>query len=236
MELVRLPDAAAVASRAVETVLEVLRAEPRGALLLPAGATPVPVYAELVARAAAGERALDAAQLFQLDEVVGRGADDPRSFAAFLRAHLLDPLGPRRGGAHLLDGGGDPAATVAAHAAALERAGGAALAVLGLGRNGHVAFNEPGSLPTDGARVVELAAETRAAQGDGARLGLTLGLRELLAARRRLLLVTGETKADVLARLACDAPSAELPASWIAAAPRTTVLADEAACARLAPA
>ncbi len=233
MQLERLSDAAEVARRAADRVQATLRANPCANLLLPAGATPVALYAELRERARAGAIDFDRAGLFQLDEVVGRGRADGRSFAAFLHTHLLDALGARRGVTGVLDGAAaDPVAAVAAHAGALAAAGGADLALLGLGRNGHVAFNEPGARPREAARVVDLAPETRAAQGGtGARRGMTLGLLEILGARRIVLLVTGAEKAAILARLLAGAPGDALPASWVAASPAAHVLADAAALA-----
>src|SRR5262249_55051480 len=155
--------------------------------------------------------------LFQLDELVGVAPTDPRSFHAYFRRHLLEPLAlePRF---HGLDGTCDPEQEIERHRRALARCGPANLALLGLGTNGHVAFNEPASRLVDPARVVELGAETRRALGasfSGAaapRRGITLGLAEISASRRIALLVTGEAKSAVLAALLDGAPTDELPA------------------------
>jgi len=242
MELSLLEGPAAVAVRAADRVQAVLAAEPGAALILPAGATPRPLYAELVRRSRAGALDLARAHVFQLDELLGIATADARGFHAFLRRELLDRV-PRAGGDHLLDGAApDPGAEIAHHARALAERGGARLAVLGLGRNGHVGFNEPGSRADDGARVVRLAEETALlfapafAPDPPPRRGLTLGLAELSAARELLLLVTGAAKADVLAELLDPDPPARLPAHLLLAHPRLTVLADRAAASRLAPA
>lgn len=234
MQLERLPDARAVASRCADLVAEVVRAKPDAVLLLPAGATPVPLYAELVRRTRAGALDLARARPFQLDELVGPGPLDPRGFHAFLQQHLVRPLG-LAAGFHGLDGAArEPAAEIERHRRALAALGAPDLVLLGLGRNGHVAFNEPGSSESCTARVVELAPATqhelRARFGDdGPRRGVTLGLAEIAAARRIVMLVTGASKSAILAHVRRGPPSSERPATLLARHAHFLVLADEAA-------
>lgn len=240
MEFERLSDPQAVAARAADRVAETLRARPGAVLLLPAGATPVPLYAELVRRARAGTLDLSRAHLFQLDELLGVAPADPRSFQAFLRQHLVGPLdlAPRF---HGLDGTArDPEREIERHRRALAERGAPDLALLGLGRNGHVAFNEPGSAPTDAARVVVLGATTREGLqhvfSDGCpERGSTLGLAEILASEEIVMLVTGAAKAEMLSRLLAGEPSRERPATLLGRHRRFLVLADEAAARRAAP-
>jgi glucosamine-6-phosphate deaminase len=234
MQLERFSDAAAVARRAADLVSATVRARPEAVLLLPAGATPVPLYAELVRRARAGALELARTRLFQLDELIGVAPADARSFQAFLRAHLVEPLGLAHA-FHGLDGGArEPEREIERHARALGALGVPDLALLGLGKNGHVAFNEPGAPPGARARQVELEARTRAElacafpEGAPAR-GLTLGLAEIDAARRVVLLVTGAGKAEVLARARATPGDPSCPASLLAAHAGLVVLADEAA-------
>jgi glucosamine-6-phosphate deaminase len=246
MQLERHPDAQAVAARAADLVAETLRAtdlvaetlraKPDAVLCLPAGSTPVPLYEELVRRCGAGLD-LGRTRLFQLDELRGVSRDDPRGFNRFLRDALVRPLG-LEACFHGLDGAApDPAAEIERHRRELAAAGAPDLVLLGLGRNGHVAFNEPGSASADAARVVALGPETLAGLRvhfgpDCPREGLTLGLHELAAAARIVMLVTGAAKRDVLARLLAGPPlanAAELPAAHLARHPRFVVLADEAA-------
>ena len=241
MELERLPDPQAVAVRAAEIVVDTVRARPEAVLLLPAGRTPVPLYAELVRRVRAGTLDLSRTQLFQLDELLGVAPDDPRGFQSFFRKHLLQPLGLSARFCGLDGAARDPAAEIERHRRALVRCGPADLALLGLGRNGHVAFNEPGSAPADAARVVTLGTTTVAGlahefPADCPRRGLTLGLAEIGAARRLVLLVTGASKAEMLGHVLGGEPSRERPATLLAGHPRFVVLADEAAASNVAPA
>jgi glucosamine-6-phosphate deaminase len=200
----------------------------------------VPLYRELVRLAGRGELDLARAHAFQLDELVGPGPRDERGFQAFLRRHLLEPLGARAPRAHLLDGSAaDPTAEIARHARELARLGGAELALLGLGRNGHVAFNEPGSPDDAPARVVELALETRAQlraafpAGDLPARGMTLGLAELGAARRLVLIATGAAKAAILGRVLGRPPGTDRPASLLLDHPALHVVADREAAGAL---
>ena len=215
-----------MARRAADLFAASIAADPRTVCLLPAGNTPRPLYEELRTRAKAGELDLEAYVGVQLDEMVGAGPDDDRSFHAFLRRELIS-----NGHELLLDGGADdPDEEIEAHAARLAAAGGPGLAVLGLGLNGHLAFNEPGSSRDSEARRVRLDERTIGAlPGSGIREGITLGLREILDARRVLILVTGSSKREVLARLLATPPTTELPASFLHEHPDATVLADAAA-------
>lgn len=236
MRLERYSTGDAVAARGADLVGELVARKPDAVLALPAGGTPVPLYAELARRQRAGKLDLRRTHLFQLDELVGVPPGDERSFHRFLKRHVVDSLGAA-GRSHLLDGDApDPESEIARHARSLAELGGADLVLLGLGRNGHVAFNEPGSAAGDGARVVDLCPTTRSAlaprfRADGPpRRGMTLGLAEIGAGKRIALLVTGGSKAEVLCALVRDAPSPERPATLLAGHRDFLVLADAEAC------
>lgn len=237
MPLERLPDALAVAARAADLVAETLAAKPEAVLLLPAGATPVPLYRELVRRARARTLDLSRAQLFQLDELRGVANSDPRAFHAFFLEHLVRPLA-LEARFHGLDGAAsDPTAEIERHRRELERLGPAELVLLGLGQNGHVAFNEPGSTLADRARLVRLAPSTQSALRQDfpegpPHEGLTLGLAEIAAGRCVALLVTGSSKAEMLAQVLHGEPTSARPATLLARHPHLFVLADQNAAAR----
>jgi glucosamine-6-phosphate deaminase len=242
MRLEQLPRAEDVAMVAADAVARAVAARHDARIVLPAGATPVPTYAEVVKRCRDGALDLSGAHLFQLDELVGVAPGDPRSFHSFLRTHLLDRLVRDADRHHLLDGASDdPAGEIARHAGLLADLGGADLALLGLGLNGHVAFNEPGSGAKDGTRVVGLHDTTRSglehrfASEAVPTQGMTLGLREVLASRQLVLIVTGAEKAGILDDLLGGGASASLPASHLLAHPALTILADAEASPVHAP-
>jgi len=131
----------------------------------------------------------------------------------------------------------DPGAEAQRYSTDLARCGGLGLQLLGLGLNGHVGFNEPPCPATAPCRCLELSTATReqnsAAFGGDARAvperAITLGLAEILAAKRLLLVVTGAAKAGILARLLAEQPSPQLPASWLKSHPNLTLVVDQAA-------
>ncbi|MEW6071980.1 MAG: glucosamine-6-phosphate deaminase [Planctomycetota bacterium] len=242
MKLEACRDPLHVARACADRLEAVVRARPEAVLVLPAGATPRPLFAELVRRARGGLD-LRRAHIFQLDELVGLPPQDPRSFHDLLRKELLVPLGHPAARTHLLDGGAvDPAAEIARHAQELVRHGGADLVILGLGRNGHVAFNEPGSTLESPARLLALDATTvdglngTFSPGEVPAHGITLGLREIQASREVHLLVTGAAKAEILHAVLAEPPSPRRPASLLLAHAQLIVLADEAARRRSQPA
>lgn len=237
-----LSDAAAVARRAAALLAEPLcdpDAPPTG---LATGRTMEPVYAALCERLR-GDGRFDPQGWcsFNLDEYVGLTPQDPRSFRAYMGLHLGDPLALPPQALQLPDGAAaDPAVEARRYGEAVRRQG-LGLQLLGLGSNGHVGFNEPPAAADLPCRCLALSPATRrqnaaAFGGDPARVperAITLGLREILAAERLLLVVTGAAKAGVLRRALLEPPSAELPASWIQHHPAATVIADAAAAAAL---
>ena len=139
-------DARALARALADALVALVAAQPRAVLGLPTGRTPVLLYEELVARAASGTLDLSETTTFNLDEFLGLPPGHPGSYRQFMERHLFAHLGERRPRVHFLDGtGSDAAAECARYEAAIADAGGIDLQVLGLGTNGHIGFNEPGS-------------------------------------------------------------------------------------------
>jgi glucosamine-6-phosphate deaminase len=216
-----------------ELVANRIRARPHLRTILPTGHTPLGMYAVLRAHAADGSLVTQSATLFQLDEYLGLGPDDERSYRSYLARELSGlPFHAVRS----LDGTApDPDAECARHQALLDEAP-IDLAVLGLGRDGHVAFDEPGSGLDTGVRRVRLhdATRTDAAADFGGldhvpREALTVGLRTLAGARELVMLVSGSAKAEALRDMLEGEQSPACPASLLRDHPRLTVICDEAA-------
>ena len=222
----------AVGRLAAELLVNRLAARPALRALLPTGSTPRPMYAALRERAAADPALAAHATVLQLDEYAGAPPAAEWSFTATLRRELA---GVALAELVTLDGSAsDLEAEARRHAARLAEAP-LDLAILGLGRNGHVAFDEPGSSLEEGVRIVRLSDTTRAdasaSLGPVAapRDGLTTGLGTILGCREVVLLVTGAHKAHVLRDVLELPPSPARPASLLRAHPRLTVLCDPAA-------
>jgi glucosamine-6-phosphate deaminase len=243
VQIWRCADAEAVGEQVAHWLLASRLADPALPVGLATGRTMEPVYGALArqfARLPAAERQRIRRQWcsFNLDEYVGLASSDPRSFAATMAARLVTPLQLEAGSVLLPCGAAvDPAAEARRYASLLASKGGLGLQILGIGANGHVGFNEPPCGPDVVCRCVALTASTRDANafafgGDPARVphqAISLGLSEILKARRILLLATGVAKAAVLRRAFEESPNADLPASWLQSHPQVTVVADGAA-------
>jgi 6-phosphogluconolactonase/glucosamine-6-phosphate isomerase/deaminase len=220
--------AATVASRLLERVA----AQPAIRLCLPTGDTPTPVYEAVVAGARARGVSFARATVVGLDEWVGLAPGDPARCDTRLRRELIDRLDPPPVYRPIAIDGVAADTAAAAHDAEAARLD---LVLLGLGQNGHVGFNEPGSSADSATRVVALAESSRLAAVEryGARrmpeAGITVGMDRLLEAGEIWLLVTGERKRDVLGRALHAPESADSPASFLRRHQRLHVIADEAA-------
>lgn len=202
------------------------------------GDSPLPVYAALAER----RSEVSTVSAFALDEYVGLDPEHPASYHSVIARTVAGPLGldPRR--VHVPNGiGGDLSSAAERYEAALTDAGGVDIQVLGIGRNGHIGFNEPGSSVASRTRVVVLAEETRRANArffptlrDVPRYAVTQGISTILRARRILLIARGAAKADPIARLLQAPADPSFPASALHAHADVTVLLDADAAAGLA--
>ncbi len=240
MEVVPLGSADAVAALAADTIEALVRDRPSAVLGLATGSSPMPTYRELVARHRAGHGpSYDEVGVFLLDEYVGLPPGHPQSYRATIARELTDELGLPPGRVH----GPDPTdvqTAGAAYEARLAQAGGVDLQLLGIGGDGHLAFNEPGSSLSSTTRLKTLTARTRqdnarffGSVDDVPRHVLTQGLGTILRARHLLLIVTGEAKAAAVAAAVEGPLTASCPASVLQLHPHATVLLDPAAAARL---
>jgi glucosamine-6-phosphate deaminase len=228
--------------RIVADEIEALLArKPEATLGLATGGTMTGLYGELSRRHAAGRLSFARAKGFNLDEYLGLAPDDARSFAAYMRRSLFDRVDFAPGAARLPRGdAADPAAESEAWEAAIAAAGGIDLQLLGIGRNGHIGFNEPGSARDSRTRVVELDATTRgdAVAGFGSldlvpRQAITAGVATILASRRIVLLAFGRSKAAIVRRMLRGPVGPECPASWLQAVGHALVVLDHEAAAEL---
>ncbi len=234
----RVDDYAALCATAADTILHFLSERPRATIALPAGKTPAGVYDQLRQRLREHPVDLSHIHFVNLDEVVGLPPDHPMSFARILRECFLDRAELAGCSYRLLDGSAaDLDAESERHEESISSHGGLDLAILGIGVNGHLAFNEPGTafearthvvaLTEASLRGLQLPAALRA-QLPGT--GITLGLANLLEARHILLLASGRAKAHAVREL-LDGPVTErLPASILRHHSNWTTIADDAAC------
>ena len=217
MRITVLPDREALDRAAADAIWEAARAKPDLLICLASGGTPTGMYALLTG---APER-LASARYIQLDEWAGVGPDDPASCAAYLQRTMLGPLAvPPERRIDFRGDAPDAAAECRRVAAALEAAGPIDLCILGLGLNGHLALNEPAESFDPFCHIATLAERSRghpmlAETAAPVHQGLTLGLGDILRARRILLMVSGAAKRAPLAQLAARRVTPALPASFL---------------------
>jgi glucosamine-6-phosphate deaminase len=235
-------DATAVADRAAAHVVARLRSQHAVTLGFATGATMKPVYARLVAATRAGEISFAPVSSFNLDEYVGIAPQSPGSFHAYMQAHLFGHVDMEAGQARIPDGmAGDIAAEAARYEALIAASGGIDLLLLGIGANGHIAFNEPGSDFASRTREIRLDEATRIAEArnfpDPASVperAITMGIATILEARSILLLATGPEKAAAVAAAIEGPIGPACPASALRLHDNVHIICDEAAAAALA--
>ncbi|GAB7191578.1 glucosamine-6-phosphate deaminase [Kineococcus sp. NUM-3379] len=241
MEVVIVPSPADGGRLVGGAVADLVARRPDAVLGLATGGSPSPVYDDLAARHARGELSLASCRAFLLDEYVGLPAGHPERYSSVIRREVVERLDLPAGAVHAPDGeAGDLTAACARYEAAV-RAAGVDLQLLGVGTDGHIGFNEPGSSLGSTTRVKTLTSQTRRDNarffgGDpGAvpRHVLTQGVGTILAARHLVLLAWGEHKAEAVASLVEGPVTAFFPASALQLHPHVTVVADEAAASRL---
>jgi glucosamine-6-phosphate deaminase len=236
-EVVILDSRDAAGELGAEFVARLVADKPDAVLGLATGSTPLPLWHALAARA------LDLSQVrgFALDEYIGLPPGHPESYRSVITREVVEPLGLTPSLVHVPgDDGGPVEGAGERYEAAIAAAGGVDIQVLGIGRTGHIGFNEPGSSLASATRVKTLTEQTRL---DNARFFdsldevprhcLTQGLGTILRARHLLLFAFGETKAEAIAGAVEGPVSSSLPGSAIQLHPLVTVIVDEAAASRL---
>lgn len=235
-------DAGAVAAAFARHIAACVERKPTLVLGLATGRTPIPLYAELVRLHRAGRLDLSRVTTFNLDEFVGLGAGDPRSYRGFMRAHLLAHVNIAPARVNFLNGlARDVDRECARYERAIARAGGIDLQILGLGANGHIGFNEPGESLHAHTHRTRLRAATRRANaglfgGKAAAVpgeALSMGMATILYSRRIVLLATGSAKARCVQRMLQGPVTPRLPASFLQLHRGAEVWLDRAAASRL---
>jgi len=215
---------------AAEIFLAAIRESPAIVLGLPTGQTPLGMYERVVAECSREYHCFRDVVTFNLDEYAGITCDHPGSYCTFMQRVLFDHVDIAPENAHIPDGAvPDLDAECTRYEDAIARAGGLGLTFLGLGSNGHIAFNEPGTPWSSRTRVVELTESTRAANaaifaGEVPTRAITMGIATILASRRIVLLASGERKRAAIERLRGGERSLEFPASALHTHADVTVL------------
>jgi glucosamine-6-phosphate deaminase len=232
------------AARQIRTLVEARKAAGDTAVLgLPTGSTPIGVYHELIRMHR--EEGLDFSNVvtFNLDEYHPMDPESLQSYHRFMRENFFDHVNVPEANIHI-PRGDIPREDVEAHAAEYERliqkAGGIDLLLLGIGRSGHIGFNEPGSTPEDRTRLIVLDEITRKDAASDffeekyvPREAITMGVGTILDVREIILMATGEHKAPIIRQAVEDAPSPDVSAAYLQLHSDATFYLDRAAASEL---
>jgi glucosamine-6-phosphate deaminase len=221
------------ADSVAEMLVARVQVRPALRLCLPTGLTPVPIYERVAAAVSAGRVSFRRAEVFLLDEFGGVAPDDPGRCDQMLRRFLLAQVDLPEARFHRFSLEGD----IEGECSAYEQAIGAGcdLSLLGLGGNGHIGMNEPGSPADSLTRRVDLAPETTAATAryfSHDRLptwGVTMGVATILRSEEVWLLAAGAGKADIVRRTLRDPVTTAVPASLLRTHPTTLLIVDDEA-------
>jgi len=242
VEVIILRDSKEIGGVAADAFEELLDRKPDAVLGLATGSSPLSIYDELAARSERGRISFKQARGFTLDEYVGLPADHPECYRNVIDTVFVSRVDFAPGAVQGPDGlAADIPASCAAYDQAIRDAGGVDLQILGIGTDGHIGFNEPGSSLASRTRIKTLTRQTRM---DNARFFdgdldavpthcITQGLGTISEARHVLLVATGGAKAEAVHHLVEGAVTAMWPASILQHHPHVTVLLDEAAARRL---
>lgn len=237
MQLEIVKGYAALSRVAAYFVAGFVRAKPEAVVVLPTGNTPVGMYSTLVELKARGEFDASRLRVCQLDDYFGLAPDDPRSLYRWMHEAFMTPQGIKDENIiRFRTDKFDAETACEVYDASVTACGGFDLSVLGIGVNGHIGFNEPPTPADAPTRVLTLSKESLTSNAAywGSRdlvplQAITCGTRRLLTAGTTLLLVSGESKREVLKKVLSGVVSDDLPASHLRNAEQVLVLADEAA-------
>ncbi|MTH76967.1 glucosamine-6-phosphate deaminase [Paracoccus aestuariivivens] len=234
-----LPDTDRAIEAAAQTIIELVKGRPDAILGLATGGTMEPLYGHLVT---AHHDGLSFARVrtVNLDEYVGLSPDHPNSYHSYMAQHFFDHVDVAEQNIYIPQGEIEPAQAAHKYSALLERLGPVDLQLLGIGANGHIGFNEPGTAVDAPTRVVELLPSTIKANARFFSAGdvvpshaVTMGTAEILSARSIVALATGAAKARALADALDGTIGPDCPASYLRLHANCTIFADKLAGAEL---
>ena len=241
MRIYECADAAAMSRRAANIISAQVIIKPNCVLGLATGSTPIGTYQQLVERCKNGDLSFAEVTTVNLDEYLGLAPTHEQSYRYFMNHNLFDHVDIKMENTHVLNGmAADPDAECAAYNELIHSLGGIDLQLLGMGHNGHIAFNEPGDNFGLETHVVSLSERTIdankrffASRNEVPRKALSMGIKNIMSARKILVVVSGEEKAEAVYKSVTGPVTNEVPASVLQLHPDVTLVGDSAALSKL---
>ncbi|MCH2025396.1 MAG: glucosamine-6-phosphate deaminase [Verrucomicrobiales bacterium] len=242
MEIIIRPTPEECASIGGRIIANLINGKPNAVLGLATGSTPIPLYSELVRMHKEEGLSFSEVTSFNLDEYIGLSGEHPCSYQFFMNEELFGKIDIKSNSAHIPNGEAqDIQSECLQYEQAIRSSGGIDLQVLGIGSDGHIGFNEPGSSLGSRTRIKTLTGETIE---DNARFFdnpdqvprhcITMGVGTIMDSETVLLFAFGEGKADIISKAVEGPVSAMVPASILQLHPNVKVIVDEAAGSNLA--
>lgn len=242
MRIIQTTDYQEMSRTAALLILNQLLEKPQAVIGLATGHTPSGLYREWVLARYSLGIAMNGLHFCHLDEYLGLDSTHPESMAALLRQQLIQPLGITPDRIHYMPGlAADPEQACHDYEALIQKLGGIDLQILGIGQNGHIAFNEPGTPFHKHTHVTRLSPSTRKANahyfsaGETPEQAMTLGPATIMKARRILLLASGSNKATAIHHMLEGPLDEKCPATVLRFHPNVTLVLDREAAAKLSP-
>ncbi len=235
-----MKDAAQIAEAVSKIIADTVKAKPDCVLGLATGATPVPTYNALVDMYKNGEISFKNVKTFNLDEYCGLPRDDVNSYYTFMHENLFNKTDFVEENTHVIDGNSaDVEKTCKEFDEMIDNAGGVDVQILGIGNNAHIGFNEPADNFTEGTFKVALTESTINAnkiyftESEMPRYALTMGIGQIMKAKKIILIATGPKKAEAIKKTVEGGVTAQVPASILQKHDDAVIFVDEAAGALL---
>ncbi len=193
------------------------------------GSTPLLLYKRLSSMCRSGKISFKDKISFNLDEYYRIHPSDPRSFRHFMDTNLFNNIDIRQENIHFPDSTVGQKAAVERYKKELEEHGPIDFQILGIGRNGHIAFNEPGSGMNSGIRIISLSRDTIERNGNVPQKAITMGIAEILSAGTIMLMASGKDKKEAMEKALYGPITADVPASFLRKHSNVYIVADSAA-------
>ena len=244
MRIYQTEDYAAMSRQAADVIAQLVQRQPSCVLGLATGGTPVGLYQQLVVRCQQGQLSFAQVRTVNLDEYLGLAPDHAQSYRHFMQVNLFDHIDIPPENTHVLNGlAPDPQAECASYNRLIRSLGGIDLQLLGMGHNGHIAFNEPGDnfglethLVTLTQSTIDANQRFFASRKEVPRHALSMGIKNIMQARQILMVVSGADKADIVYQAFTGPVTRQVPASVLQLHPDVTLVGDQAALGKLAQA
>lgn len=237
MKIIRVANYEEMSKHAGKLIADKVRSNPRMTLGLATGSTPLGVYQYLIQDHQENGTSYQEILSINLDEYIGLPYGDPNSYHFFMKKNLFNHIDINPDHTHVPNGNAKNLDEECdRYETFIREAGGIDLQILGLGQNGHIGFNEPGTAFTSRTHIVNLSQNTREANSrffksmaEVPTQAITMGIASILDSREIFLLVSGVKKAEAVARLLTGNVSEDFPASALNQHANVTIIADEEA-------